>query len=214
MNARRTPEPRLPSGVVSARPAMTASTALEARKALATCSVAGKADRTLQAPMSPTSAMTTRRRKLNVVRRRAATAGSRSARAALVAIEGVAKREANSDQHGHPDEGGDERLCEVAVHAGGVRRAMRSCLPCLVPGEDLGLGRGVLLVGQRAPRVQVPRARARGELLTSVCAGGAAALRRRARFASRPTSRTSAHARRRRPSDRPCPETRAASASV
>ncbi len=58
---------------------MTASTALEARKALATCSVAGNADRTLQAPMSATSAMTTRRRKLNVVRRRAATAGSRSA---------------------------------------------------------------------------------------------------------------------------------------
>ncbi len=59
---------------------MTARTALEARKALATCSVAGKVERTLQAPISATSAMTTRRRKLKVVRLRAATDGSRSAR--------------------------------------------------------------------------------------------------------------------------------------
>ena len=58
---------------------MTARTALEARKALATCWVAGNAERTLQAPTSPTSAIATRRRKLNVVRLRAATAGSRSA---------------------------------------------------------------------------------------------------------------------------------------
>ena len=36
---------------------MTASTALEARKALATCWVAGNAESTLHAPTSPTSAI-------------------------------------------------------------------------------------------------------------------------------------------------------------
>ena len=45
---------------------------------------------------------------------------------ALIAIEGIPEREAHSDQHGHPDEGGDERLCEVAVHAAefGARRGL------------------------------------------------------------------------------------------
>ena len=58
---------------------MTASTAAEARNALATCCVAGKIDSTLQMPMTTTIATITRRRKLNVVRRRAATAGRVSA---------------------------------------------------------------------------------------------------------------------------------------
>ena len=58
---------------------MTARTALDARNALATFSVAGNVDRTLHAPISPMRAIATRRRKLKVVRLRAATEGSRSA---------------------------------------------------------------------------------------------------------------------------------------
>jgi hypothetical protein len=58
---------------------MTASTALDARKALATCWVAGNFESTLHTPTRPTKAITIRRRKLNVVRRRAATAASCSA---------------------------------------------------------------------------------------------------------------------------------------
>ena len=53
----------------------------------------------------------------------------------------------------------------------------------LLAGEDLGLGRRVLLVGQRALRMQVGE---RGEPgVTSVAAGGAAAAARRARRAAR-----------------------------
>ena len=66
---------------------MTARTALEARNALATCCVAGKIDSTLQMPMTTTIATTTRRRKPNVVRRRAATVGSRLGESPLVAVE-------------------------------------------------------------------------------------------------------------------------------
>ena len=58
---------------------MTARTAAEPRNALATCCVAGKIDSTLQMPMTATRATITRRRKRNVVRRRAATVGSLSA---------------------------------------------------------------------------------------------------------------------------------------
>ena len=56
----------------------TARTALDARNAIATCSVAGNFESTLHAPMSASSAMTSRRRNPNVVRRRAATDGSRT----------------------------------------------------------------------------------------------------------------------------------------
>ena len=58
---------------------MTARTAPDARNALATSWVAGKIERTFQTPISAASAMAMRRRKLNVVRRLAATAGSFSA---------------------------------------------------------------------------------------------------------------------------------------
>ena len=76
----------MPSGVESATPAITARTALDARKAFATSWVTVKIESTLQTPISAISAMTTRRRKLNVVRRRAATAGSFSASLPLVAV--------------------------------------------------------------------------------------------------------------------------------
>ena len=58
---------------------MRASTAPDARNALATSWVAGKMERTFQTPISAANAMAIRRRKLNVVRRLAATAASFSA---------------------------------------------------------------------------------------------------------------------------------------
>jgi hypothetical protein len=76
VKATSTPAPRLPSGVLSARPATTASTALDASSARAISSVCGKIERTLQAPIVATITNASRLRKLKVVRRRATTAGS------------------------------------------------------------------------------------------------------------------------------------------
>ena len=95
----------------------------------------------------------------------------------------------------------------------GVRREMRCACLAYSPARTLALAaaysssvRRALPVQVREPAEASCRHRSAPEALPHSA--------RRVRSASRPTSRTSAHAHRRRPSDRPCPETRAASASV
>ena len=155
VNARRTPDPRLPSGVVSARPAMTASTALEREER--TRDLLRRREHREDAPDADESRRarrSIRRRKLYVVRRRAATDGSVSARRRSYR----SKPKLSSAPQDDHDESQIAPVTMARRRSSPRRRfrrwRRRACLE-LVAGEHASLGRRVLLVGQRAARMQV-----------------------------------------------------------
>ena len=142
---------------------MTASTALDARNALATCCVAGKIGEDAPDADEPDERDDDAEEEAE---RRPATGGDRRValgEPALVAVEREPQRVADDDEDDDPDRRRDERLDDVAVHAGkfGAPRDEPAsavgarCISPLLAGENAGLGRRVLLVRQLAARVQV-----------------------------------------------------------